>query len=61
MDTVFFIVCKIFPFQFIETLDSKGILTWKGITSNMECADLETLLRYVINKILFTSPEAMVI
>ena len=45
MDTVFFIVCKIFPFQFVQTLDSKGILTWKGITSNMECADLETLLR----------------
>ena len=45
MDTVFFIVCKIFSFQFIETLDSKGILTWKGIKSNMECADLKTLLR----------------
>ena len=23
----------------------KGILTWKGITSAMECADLDTLLR----------------
>ena len=45
MDTVFFIVCKIFSFQFIETLDSKGKLTWEGITSNIECADLDTLLR----------------
>ena len=32
-------------FVFIEALDSKGILTWKGITSAMECADLDTLLR----------------
>ena len=43
----------------MEVLDSKGILTCKGIMSATECADLDTC--YVINKIVFTSPEAMVI
>ena len=43
---LFSLLCvKYISFRFIEALDSKGILTWKGITSAMECAALDTLLR----------------
>ena len=45
------------PFRFIEALDSKGTLTWKGITSAMDCADHDTLLRDKKDRVYFARSE----
>ena len=68
MDTVFFVVCKIYHIieyvivWFYRSYGFEGNVTFakKGFTSAIECR-CSFHFRYVINKIVFPSPEAMVI